>query len=107
MGCELNEQDAMSVITPPSPVPSRALAREAAMDEKPDYWTQLAWITAGASPLMAWRRAAGLSVAELARLSGIGAEVIVAIEARGHLASYEERCLLSQALCLGPGDLED
>lgn len=97
----------MRAITPPLPVPSRALTREAAMDEKPDYWTQLAWISAGASPLMAWRRAAGLSVAELARLSGLDAGRIVAIEARGQPPSYEDRCLLSAALGLGPGDLED
>ena len=93
----------MTAITRPLSMPRR----ERGVSETPDYWTQLAWLTAGASPLMAWRRAARLSVPDLAQASGIGAEVIVAIEARGHQATRAELESLAGALGLCPGDLED
>lgn len=88
-------------------LPLPALRREGAIPESPDYWTQLAWLTAGASPLLAWRRAARLSVVDLAQASGMDAEVIVAIEARGHRATQAELAALAGALGLCPGDLED
>lgn len=84
-----------------------ASRREGAVPEAPDYWTQLAWLTAGASPLLAWRRAARLSVVDLAQASGIEPEVIVAIEARGYRATHSENERLAAALGLCPGDLED
>lgn len=72
-----------------------------------DYWTQLAWITSGASPLAAWRHAARLSHRELGELSGIAAEELIALEARKRAPTAEEISNLAKALGLCPGDLED
>lgn len=84
------------------------LRRETALeDDSPNYWTQLAWLSAGASPLMAWRRAAGCSAAELAALAGVSVEVVLAIEARTRAGSAAEIAALATALGLCPGDLED
>ena len=74
---------------------------------EPDFWTQLAWISAGASPLLAWRRAARLSVFDLSELSGVPMATITAIEARAHRPSRLELVALAATLGLGPGDLED
>ncbi|WP_223635207.1 helix-turn-helix domain-containing protein [Rhodobacter sp. TJ_12] len=74
---------------------------------EPDYWTQVAWLNAGASPLMAWRRAARFSVQDLAEISGVSAVTITAAEARRHPLSAEEISVLARALGLSPGDLED
>jgi DNA-binding XRE family transcriptional regulator len=71
------------------------------------FWTQIAWLNAGASPLMAWRRAARLSVADLAERSGVAPETITAIEARSHKPSRLELVALAATLGLGVGDLED
>jgi len=71
------------------------------------FWTQIAWINAGASPLMAWRRAARMSVGDLAQWSGVAAETITAIEAREHCPSRLELVALAATLGLGVGDLED
>ena len=93
----------MTALTPLAP-PATPLG---AAPEPPDYWSQLAWLTAGASPLAAWRRAARLSVAGLAQASGIDVDTIAAIEARGHAPSLGEREALARALGLCAGDLED
>lgn len=106
----------MTAYVPPQPagpaaqshsLPAQSLPRPSAPVEPPDYWSQLAWLTAGASPLAAWRRAARLSMADLAQASGIDVETIAAIEARGHLPGLAEREALARALGLCAGDLED
>ncbi|PTV97173.1 helix-turn-helix protein [Rhodobacter aestuarii] len=74
---------------------------------EPDYWTQVAWLNAGASPLMAWRRAARFSVQDLAEISGISAQTITAAEARQQALSPAQMATLATALGLSPGDLED
>ncbi|SOC12854.1 helix-turn-helix domain-containing protein [Rhodobacter maris] len=77
------------------------------LEDRPDYWTQLAWLSAGAVPLLAWRRAAGFSIADLAELSGIPAPLIAAFESRHARPSVTERARLARALGLSPGDLDD
>ncbi|MFD2175013.1 helix-turn-helix domain-containing protein [Rhodobacter lacus] len=81
--------------------------REDALEDRLDYWTQLAWISAGAVPLLAWRRAARLSHADLAEMTGIAAPRIAAFELRAAQASPAEQALLATALGLSPGDLDD
>lgn len=84
------------------------LRREKALeDDAPNYWTQLAWLSAGASPLTAWRRAAGLSAGELAAAACMEIDAILAIEARKRSARPDELARLAQALGLGVGDLKD
>lgn len=74
---------------------------------RPDYWAHLAWASAGAPPLLAWRRAARLSVIDLAEISGIPADVITAIESRHCAVSVSQCARLAAALGLSPADLED
>ncbi|WP_444455162.1 helix-turn-helix transcriptional regulator [Rhodobacter capsulatus] len=81
--------------------------REEIRSQSQSFWTQLAWVSAGASPLMAWRRAARMSVADLARASGVTPEIITAIESRDHIPNRLELVALSTSLGLSVGDLED
>lgn len=85
----------------------RRRCEQAPEDSGPNYWAQLAWLSAGASPLLAWRRAAGLSAGELAAAAGVELHALVAIEARKRAALPDELARLAATLGLGPGDLED
>ena len=96
-------QDVMTAI----PKPRIEIPREEFHSQSQSFWTQLAWISAGASPLMAWRRAARMSVADLARDSGVAPETITAIEARRHSPSRLELVALAATLGIGVGDLQD
>ena len=98
-----NRQDVMTAI----PKPRIEIPREEIRSQSQSFWTQLAWISAGASPLMAWRRAARMSVADLARESGVTPEIITAIEARRHSPSRLELVALAASLGLSVGDLQD
>lgn len=100
-------QAAQTQSLPTQSLPGQPLQGQPARAEMPDYWSQLAWLSAGASPLAAWRRAARLSPADLAAASGLDVETIAAIEARGHAPSLAEREALARALGLCAGDLED
>ncbi len=72
----------------------------------PDYWVHLALRSGGASLLTAWRRAAGVSSAELALRAGVDLRRLLDLES-GALASAQETGALARALQLDPLDLEE
>ncbi|WP_339107844.1 helix-turn-helix transcriptional regulator [Thioclava sp. GXIMD4216] len=74
---------------------------------RPDYWVHLAWITAGATPLCAWRHAANLSTAGLADAVGISPEQLARIECRKEALGSDLRLRAAAALGVPEGDLRE
>ncbi|WP_406870688.1 helix-turn-helix transcriptional regulator [Thioclava sp. GXIMD2076] len=74
---------------------------------RPDYWTHLAWITAGATPLCAWRHAANLPTASLAEAIGISPARLARIEGRQETLGADIRRRASEVLGVPETDLSE
>ncbi|MDD8021870.1 MAG: helix-turn-helix transcriptional regulator [Paracoccaceae bacterium] len=74
---------------------------------RPDYWTQLALVSAGASPVTAWRHAANMSQRELAQEAGIEVETLLQLESRALEATPEQIRAIAWVLGLREGDLRE
>ncbi|WP_176715589.1 helix-turn-helix domain-containing protein [Thioclava sp. SK-1] len=73
----------------------------------PDPWIHLAWITAGATPLKAWRHAADLTPQELATMAGISTALLTRLENRLQPMTVTQRLRFARLLGVSEGDLTE